>query len=213
MKIFDNNEGNKTAAISFEFYIPKNFILDINDKDYTIYSIGRIHVGDKAMTLALGNIITTTPTSVVEIDDLYMKFIYNKGDVFVNNTRVLKDSVYIEGFFGMVCAGQLPEIIPYEDWFTVIHRLVENNQHLEVNPKMFELHISNMFRGMKDTSKVYRLSDMKDPYISMNNREAVSQSSTFASNTFEDPISMLLINVTRKEVDEDFSPLEKYARL
>lgn len=213
MKLIDDNPNNKTAATTFDLIVSKNFILDKDDKSYTIYAIGRIKVGNKMGTLSLGNIITTTPSSITE-DDVYITLHYNKGDVVVNNTKVLKDSVYVEGFFGITCAGQLPENIPYKHWFPVLHREVENNQHLDVNPRLYELHISNMFRNKKDTSKIFRLTDIdKGDYTAMNNREAVSQSSTFASNTFEDPVSMLLINITRKDVEEDFTPLEKYARL
>ena len=215
MSVFfkDKETGKIIADEDFTFSIREAQILEKTIEHVQFLAYGVVTSESGEYTLFLGSPIVSFPSTIENVGETdYLVLTYKKGDVFSKLPVTLKDSLYIEEFFKILSTGKLPEDIPIEHWYLIPRYIINNNQPLDIADKQLDIMFSAVFRSKKDPTKLFRMSSDKD-YISMSSRELVSQTSTFASATFEDPIAMMMININKQESEEAFSPLEKYARL
>ena len=210
--LFKTDNGVVTVNQDFDLIIHQSQIIESNLKEYTIMAYGDIRAKMDEYTLTLGNTIITVPSEVIE-DNEYRTFKYKVNDIFAKSSSLLQDHSNSENFFVGFTQGYFNTKVAYEDTKTVITGIVNGNQKLDAPDILYEFMCSSAFRDKNNPTKYYRQSDMKDDYISMSSREQVSQSGTTSAAVFEDPLTMTMINVTRKDSENRESTLEKYMKL
>ena len=119
-------------------------------------------------------------------------------------------------FLNAITAGKIPNTIPYNDILVTWHRNLESNGISPKIPSMYmQAIIAEKCRYFKDPSKAFRKIYGKDmsrnDYMMTNMRGTAAYSSVFASQVFEDMGRMLgtSINITRRDIPQNISPIEK----
>lgn len=193
-----------------KWYINESQIMDNTVNEYTVFGFGVIECGSETKTYTHGAVITTIPKAIEDAPNGLKALIYDKGDVFCKGTTTIKDSTYVELYYTICLQGKLPTNIPYMHQRIIRDNVLANNVRINVPALYLDINHAYMFKSKNNTLKEYRL-DMEGEYVVMNPRESVSSSTgTFGSSTFEDPVNMTLINVTRKKSEEAQSVLEDY---
>ncbi len=196
-----------------QWYVNPSQILDNTMNELVVFGFGRVESGGKVLTYNHGAVITTMPSSIEIVDSNYTKLIYKKGDVFCKGTKTVKDSTYVEIYFSLCMNGKLVTNIPYEQHRVIRDNVLSKNKDLAVPLLFLDIHHAYIMKDKTNPLKEHRL-NLDGEYVVMNPRESVvTTAGTFGASTFEDPIAMTMVNVTRKEKEEAVSVLEKYMLL
>ena len=175
-------------------------------------------------TFMYPNLIETYPSNAYdekisfngdEEPEGYRVFEYNRGDIMMD-AKIKKDIDNCTKFLDLINKGKIPNTVSYEDVYTAWVKNVEIN---EFDPKVtymaLQYIIASLYKCKSDINKQFRFEygkDMKNNnYYTTNIRGSVASSSVFANQTFEHMGRMLgnAINITRRGLDQEASPIEK----
>lgn len=135
---------------------------------------------------------------------------FKDGDELLTEVAVPQNIVNVEKFVNLLKGGNLPDYIPYneiQDYMILNAKL--NGFNYKVSNQLLGLMISEIYRDMKDLSRPFRYTDMKDQtaYKAVNIVKVPKYTSVYTSITSENPdeaIAGALINTGTGE-----SPLER----
>lgn len=140
---------------------------------------------------------------------------YTRGDIMMD-AKIKKDADNCVKFLDMINKGKIPSTVRYED---VYHAWVKNVEINEFNPKVtyvvMQYIIATLYKRRANIEQQFRFEYGKNMnsnnYYTTNIRGSVASSSVFANQTFEHMGRMLgnAINITRRELDQESSPIEK----
>lgn len=230
------------AAPYAEFYIPYEFFKNTSkfaeDCGDTIKAIGLFDVGifnnGKLSQMKIFNVPTwidlysynnevrdiLLPHSETEIPCRVLS--YNKGDKIMN-VNIIEDGDNASAYLGLVCAGKVPNSVPYGKSAQIWHKNQElNSVHLGVPAVIEELILSVSYRQKDDpTQKFAKAIGQNDSQLSeydyrmVNIRQICQFASTFSALWFEDFDSMTIssLNRTKMHKTEADSPLEKIIKM
>lgn len=143
---------------------------------------------------------------------------YYKGDIFIDNVNVAKNSAYTLMFINLLHSGKIPSTVPYDKVLALeLDNLAINGVNLGVSSTIMELVISEIYRDKKDMTKSFRFRAGGDNKVSMfdyktiNLKAIANFNSTFTGVTFEDMDFALVssVNKFRSGTKEAVSPIEK----
>lgn len=203
MDILKVNEIDVTVNSPFTMIIHKSQEIDrTSDSMIEFQAYGRCIMKDSKdeFTFILTSPITSKPNEIKDVGNYY-ELVFEKDSIFSANRYALMDLSFVEMFFGNQTYGKINIDIPYEHQNLITQNIYYNNNPIPANPRYYEIFNSAIFR-VKGNPKKFRRLFPGTPYYTMSARELVSQNSTTAAATFQDPSLMLLINVNRKEEDE-----------
>ena len=102
---------------------------------------------------------------VVHDGDECLEAVFNKGDVFLVTNNIIKNAVIAYYIFSeFVECGRIPKYVSYEQSAKLFVNFKEHaGTKLKCNHVVWELVFAHMARQANDTTKAYRLSDMKQP--------------------------------------------------
>jgi len=135
----------------------------------TVTSLGifKIIINDTVTTnmllLAKIGMNPSLTEKVTEDDYDYISLTFNKGDVFINNTNIVKDgNLTYDVFMTFLALGKIPPFIDYSS----IQSLYNNDLRccgisLGINHSIYEMIFAHMYRDKKDPYKFYRYTTMK----------------------------------------------------
>jgi hypothetical protein len=176
-------------------------------------------------TFSYPNMIETYPSSTTKNVELsltkdsepikYRVFHYVQGDIMMSASMPQSGDNTVM-FLKAVTGGKIPQTLPYNDVLTAWLTNLESNS---INPGIPALYIqciiAEMYRSKADPTQPFRKVYGKDmssqEYLVTNMRGTAAYSSVFASQIFEDMGRMLTtsINMTRREIPQSVSPIEK----
>jgi hypothetical protein len=146
----------------------------------------------------------------------------NKGDVFIEQTKLIKGIEAVEKFASkLLHGGKLPKSIKYEDVIKLYHKCLDfNGIGLGVPSLTLESIVSEIYRDRNDVSQPFRKRIGKGGSVSQyayepyNIKKIPSLSSTFAALTFEDMNQSIIDSIKRNRdgKQEMESPVEKTIR-
>lgn len=213
MKLFTLKDSAYICDSDFDYTIHRAQVLDVVNNEYEIFNFGLIESSGKRISMKHGAIITSIPSEVVELDRDYIMLKYKKDDIFCKGTKTVMDSSFVEIYFNLLLTGRLINKIPYLDHREIRENVLNKNKRINVPMIHFDIFMASLIKDKSDPRIDHRCKPDGE-YITMNTRELVSISAgTMGSATFEDPAAMTLINVTRKEKEENTSILEEYMLL
>ena len=150
-----------------------------------------------------------------EEPERYRVFEYNRGDIMMS-AKIKKDIDNCTKFLDMINKGKIPSTVKYEDVYTAWIKNVEIN---DFDPKVMyvvmQYIIASLYKRKANIDQQFRFEYGKDMtsnnYYTTNIRGSVASSSVFANQTFEHMGRMLgnAINITRRGLDQEASPIEK----
>ena len=170
----ENNQWIFTGT-KLEVLIPKDYfdrkLLTLGDIA-TSLGIFQIRINDtyfaNFMILARLNIEFITYRNETIDDTQYIILLLEKNSVFIQNSKIVKDSNLIyEIFVFFLALGKIPSFIQYED----ISKLFDNDSNhcgvdLKINHSIYEMIYAHMFRDNEDPYRFYRHTMMnKQPVI------------------------------------------------
>jgi len=145
----------------------------------------------------------------------YRVFEYNRGDIMMD-AKIKKDIDNCTKFLDLINKGKIPNTVRYEDVYTAWVKNVEIN---DFDPKVvymvMQYIIATLYKRRANIDQQFRFEYGKDmssnDYYTTNIRGSVASSSVFANQTFEHMGRMLgnAINITRRGLDQEPSPIEK----
>ena len=223
MKYLKLNAKAKTmtvAANTIDVYVPEMYSdrgIYHNDEYVSVLGILKVVVNKKIdITLMMTTMLTMVPSSVSKetIDDYpYIVLHFNKGDLFIRNTELVKDSkVMFDIFNTFINLGKIPPFISYSQ----IQHIFDNDKLLVglnfgINHSTYEVLFAHMYRDKKDVFKFYRYTPMKDApeIVSMNqiSHGPVSASSRMIGGYMNDGVVSALVHD-----NEDPSVIENLLR-
>ena len=174
-------------------------------------------------TFVYPNLIETYPTNARserisfkgEEPELYRVFEYNRGDIMMD-AKIKRDTDNCVKFLDMISKGKVPSTIRYEDVYLAWVKNVEvNDFNPEVTYLIMQYIIATLYKRRKNIDQQFRFEYGKDmtsnDYYTTNIRGSVASSSVFANQTFEHMGRMLgnAVNITRRDLDQEPSPIEK----
>lgn len=140
---------------------------------------------------------------------------YRRGDIMMD-AAIKKDIDNCTKFLDVLNKGKIPSTVRYEDVYTAWVKNIEIN---EFEPRVVYLVpqyiIASLYKCKSNIEKQFRFEYGKDMssnnYRTTNIRGSVASSSVFANQTFEHMGRMLgnAVTITRKELDQEASPVEK----
>lgn len=156
---------------------------------------------------------------IADVDDNeFVVLQYFKGDVFIDNVNVAKNSAHTLMFINLLHSGKIPATVPYDKVLGLeLDNLAINGVNLGVSATIMELVISEIYRDKKDMTKSFRFRaggtgkvSMFD-YRTINLKAIANFNSTFTGVTFEDMDFALVssVNKLRSGKKEAVSPIEK----
>jgi len=191
--------------------IPKDYItrnLLVLEDIVKCFGFFRIIIGNEIFDFLLINILEMKP-SEVEKDDEYVYLIFYKGDVFIDNTYLIKEpKILFKIFVTFISLGKIPKFIDYKK----IHNLFNNDKKiagrsLGASRLAEELIFSHMARDKKNPFTFYRNTPMKDSplYIGTKNisHGPRSSSAKLGGAYFNDGVYSSLLSDYNK--DDDFT--------
>ena len=143
---------------------------------------------------------------------------YYKGDKFITNLNIAKQSANTSSFINLMNAGKLSTAIPYDQILkTELDNLNFNGVNLKVPATVMELIISEIYRDKTDLTRPFRYKAGSSEKVSMydykpiNIKSIATFNSTFTGITFEDLDYNLVasVNKARQNKKEAISPIEK----
>lgn len=143
---------------------------------------------------------------------------YYKGDKFITNLNVAKQSNNTSSFINLMNDGKLSTAIPYNKILeTELANLDFNGVNLQVPATVMELIISEIYRDKADLTRPFRFKAGSSASVSMydykpiNIKSIATFNSTFTGITFEDLDYNITasVNKARQNKKEAISPIEK----
>jgi hypothetical protein len=132
----------------------------------------------------------------------FAKLTLTKGDVFMKNTNVIRDSqlAYIV-FYEMVYGGRTPNFIDYNQNAFVFDEVTRiTGVTFPTDHAIFEMMSAMLHRSQDDISVQYRLTDMKKPArnipLSLVSHAAISTTSKIVGAYMDDGIDASLVNAS-----------------
>lgn len=180
----------------------------------------------QAHPLGIPMLITTEPYNIDVRDVRFSKngplrkcvvMSYNKGDVFLTNTEVIKNVDAMMMILSRLEQGKL-DFIPPEVAVQIFHDCENmNGISLRIPSEEMEIFVAERYRDPSHPTRKYRFhTGAVDPdsMVSHNMRTDAIQSTTFQAVVHEDINSALLAAVNRKESGkiDDPSPFERVIR-
>lgn len=175
-------------------------------------------------TFMYPNMIETYPSSSFDTtialkkgDELerYRVFEYNRGDIMMD-AKIKKDIDNCTKFLDLINKGKIPNTVKYEDVYTAWVKNVEiNDFDPKVTYMVMQYIIATLYKRKSNIDQQFRFEYGKDmssnDYYTTNIRGSVASSSVFANQTFEHMGRMLgnAVNITRRGLDQEPSPIEK----
>lgn len=145
----------------------------------------------------------------------YRVFEYNRGDIMMD-AKIKKDIDNCVKFLDMINMGKIPNTVRYEDVYNAWVKNIEiNDFEPTVTYMVPQFIIASLYKRKANIKQQFRFEYGKDMssnnYYTTNIRGSVASSSVFANQTFEHMGRMLgnAINITRRDLDQENSPVEK----
>jgi hypothetical protein len=221
--------GNYMEVYIPEYYIENNMARYLGNTietfaifNFKVFKDENKKDDSKLHTFSFPSPIILKPSSILtgqigpekDNDEKFLILKFFKGDIFINNLFMTKQSKNTEMFLNLLTNGKLPSTIPYEK---ILNLLVENlsinSVNLNVPSTILELIISEIYRDASDLSQPFRFKSnlAKSKYKTINLKNISNYNSTFTALTFEDIDYALVssINKTRYNLKETISPVEK----
>lgn len=208
MDLFNYTEDSMTCNVDLDLIIHSAQILATVEKDISYICYGVIKVGSEKYAITLGMHLISSPSEIIENGD-YTTLRFKKGEPFSKHNYAYKDTQYAEKYFTIQSFGKMNHMIPYEYQNMITINVIFNNQELPFHPRLSEVYNSFFYRD-KGNPKLLKRFKPEGEYLTMTVREMVSQTSTAASTSFQDPSMMNLINVNRPKKDEIPSKIAEY---
>ena len=175
-------------------------------------------------TFMYPNMIETYPSNSYDTNialnkddepESYRVLEYNRGDIMMD-AAIKKDIDNCTKFLDLINKGKIPNTVKYEDVYTAWVKNVEIN---DFDPKVMyvvmQYIIASLYKRRSNIDQQFRFEYGKNmnsnDYYTTNIRGSVASSSVFANQTFEHMGRMLgnAINITRRGLDQEASPIEK----
>ena len=145
----------------------------------------------------------------------YRVFEYNRGDIMMD-AKIKKDIDNCTKFLDLINKGKIPNTVRYEDVYNAWVKNVEINEFdPRVTYMILQFIIASLYKRRANINQQFRFEYGKDMssnnYYTTNIRGSVASSSVFANQTFEHMGRMLgnAVNITRRDLDQEPSPIEK----
>ena len=208
MDLLTCTDTNVICNVDLDLIIHSAQVLNIVEKDvsYVCYGVIKANGGEHIITL--GNHLISSPSEIKDDGD-YTILKFKKGEPFCKHNYAYKDTQYAEKYFTIQSYGKMNNKIPYQYQNMITINVIFNNQDLPFHPRLSEVYNSFFYRD-KSNPKLLKRFKPEGEYLTMTVREMVSQTSTAASTSFQDPSLMNLINVNRPKKDEIPSKIAEY---
>ena len=223
MKYLKFNAKTKTMSVAsntIDVYVPEMYAersLYHNDEYVTVLGLLKIVVNKKInVTLMMTTMLTMIPSFITKetVDDYpYIVLHFNRGDLFIRNTELIRDSSVMFNIFNtFINLGRIPPFINYSQ----IQHIFDNDKLLVglnfgINHSTYEVVFAHMYRDTKDPFKFYRYTQMKTPpkIVSMNqiSHGPISASSRMIGGYMNDGVVSALVHD-----NEDPSVIENLLR-
>ena len=175
-------------------------------------------------TFLYPNIIETYPSNAYtekiafnkgDTLETYRVLEYNRGDIMMD-AKIKRDADNCTKFLDMINKGKIPSTLRYEDVYNAWVKNVEiNDFDPKVTYMIMQFIIASLYKRRENIDQQFRFEYGKDMtsnnYYTTNIRGSVASSSVFANQTFEHMGRMLgnAVNITRRGLDQEASPIEK----
>jgi hypothetical protein len=197
-------EGEK-----LEIFIPTRYeghgCLDMTDTVRTLAIFDMKINGSIDLGYMLPAKVTIEPTDieiVMKDGNRYAKLTLTKGDAFLKNTTVVRDTqlAYII-FYEMVYGGRTPNFIDYDQTAFIFDVVTEvTGVRFPTDHAVFEMMSAMLHRSQDDISLQYRLTDMKKPArnipLSLVSHAALSTTSKIVGAYMDNGIDASLVNAS-----------------
>lgn len=208
MDLLTCTDTNVICNVDLDLVIHSAQVLNIVEKDISYVCYGVIKAEGAEHVITLGNHLISSPSEIKEEGD-YTILRFKKGEPFCRHNYAYKDTQYAEKYFTIQSYGKMNNKIPYQYQNMITINVIFNNQDLPFHPRLAEVYNSFFYRD-KSNPKLLKRFKPEGEYLTMTVREMVSQTSTAASTSFQDPALMNLINVNRPKKDEIPSKIAEY---
>lgn len=222
-----------------EVYLPKmyldeeimqvfgNKISTIGIFNFRIFSSEDKKEKSRMNTYTFSSIIEMHPSSFdvekLEIfdeleEDSFITLKFYKGDVFIDDLRVVKQTTNTELFLKILNAGKIPRTIKYDRVLKLLLTSMNiNGVNFGVPSTVLEVVITEIYRNRENLGESYRFFAGSGKSKSLLDYETISlkavsyHNSTFTALTFEDFDYALVTSVNKTKYDktETVSPVEK----
>jgi len=159
--------GKKLKVYIPAIYENRN-LLELGTK-VTSLGIFQLRINDALIAdMLLLNQLVMSPSNTERITEdgyQYVVLSFNKGDIFVNNTDLVKNGKLAYDVYMMfISGGKIPPFMSYDN----VQALFDNDKKccdisLNVNHSVFEMIYAHMYRDKADPFQFYRLTAMKKP--------------------------------------------------
>jgi hypothetical protein len=188
------------------------FYFSIHSSESEEFSKGRIH------SLKLPSIITLYSEKISKVklifnneEEIYTVLNFNNGDIFLNNTNIIKTPKNTLNFINLLHYGKLPKNIKYEEIISIYRdNLRLNEVNLKVPSLILESIISELCRDKNDRNLPFRLGKSNE-FLYAPIKMLPHLNSSFSSISFEDPNKGLALSIkrTKDNKQQAISPIEQ----
>lgn len=208
-----------------DLLVTPNNIIEENDDHTIVFLQGSAllvplkHIkGPTKFVLELGTVVNMVPSeilpdSIYNGDGSYKVLRFHEGDLFIENTTVVKHVKNVDFLFKKGLLGGNIKGLPYSEAISVFENNLKLNSELNLTSFLKEGLISILFRDKDNPEQPVRLRKDGDvnKYVTLDARAIAQVSSTHGAMTFEDANTSTIISTTRgKDNTSNVPSLEKY---
>ena len=187
-----------------------------------VLGIFAIVVGNEYGLTKMPNMLELVPDEIEQVeinDEVFYKFTFNKGDVLINNTNIVKKSDKAYDFFELfMMQGKIPWYVDYTDIVTIFSNLEKYTGLKAVKNSLVIETLSGVITKVEDNPEIdYRLAIKKESDLVKIKPEYVGLMDVYYS--YKSTTNKLLGNFFSKAInssilypEKDMSDLEKTLR-
>ncbi|MGL5715377.1 MAG: hypothetical protein ACRCX2_20330 [Paraclostridium sp.] len=213
MKLFETRaDGLPYCLTDIEWIVTANSVESINGmyKCVGYGSILKSNTEKEYHTFTLGTAVITNPFEVLDMKDDYIKFVYRKGDKFLESSLLEQSTDNIYKIINTFTSGRVSNRIPYEKYYDILVNGFQSNGGFGAPNFITEMMVGTLTRSASNPRQAYRLKPEGD-YLPVSLVEMTLLGNAWSALTSEYATRALVATVgnSRKVQEAKASKIEK----